>query len=506
VSVAENHPSPVIPETRERRVILLLCLLAAVHVFIFSATFPFFNVVDEQIHFDLAVRYSQGDIPRSLTPPSAEALPFIAIYGTPEYLWPPSTQPGGRIAPPPWTLPINVIAENLRAKEDLWKAVVKNHEAASPPLYYAVAGAWWRLGKILGLDGGRLLYWLRFLNIPLVVALVWLGGFAARKIFPENNFIRVVVPALIAFMPQTTFYAINNDILSPLTFGFAFVLLMKCWNAETLSPQLAAATGLALAATFLTKMSNLPLLAVAGIFLALKIFSLARDGKLRASVPSLAVLSACAGLPMAAWMAWCKINFGDFTGSILKIQFLGWTRKPFAGWFHHPIFTASGLWYFLKGNLSTFWQGELLWDRKPLAIPAVDLIYVILTLGLLALTLVALLRRPSQFSAPQRTALCFGFACLASAFAFFALLSVKYDFQNCFYPSREHPFFVSGRLMLGMLIPFLLLFANGLDCALKKFNSGARFVALAALLIFMLVSEITIDWRIFPNEYNWFHM
>jgi len=506
VSVAENHPSPDIPETRERRIVLLLCLLAAVHVFIFSATFPFFNVVDEQVHFDLAVRYSQANLPRSLAPPCAEALLYIAIFGTPEYLWPPATQPGGRIAPPPWTLPIGVIAENLRAKEDIWKEKVKNHEASQPPLYYSIAGAWWRLGKLLKLDGGQLLYWLRFLNIPLIAALAWLGWFAARKIFSENIFVRIAVPAFIAFMPQTTFYAINNDLLSPLTFGAAFVLLLKLCEAEISTKGLAAATGLALAATFLTKISNLPLLAVAGMFLALKIFHVARAGKLRASIPPLGILAACAGLPMAAWMTWCKLNFGDFTGSVLKIQFLNWTHQPFVEWFHHPIFTASGFWYFLKGNLSTFWQGELLWQRKPLAIPAVDSIYVILTLGLLALALVALLRRPSPFAASQRAALWFGFACLTAALTFFALLSVKYDFQDCFYPSREHPFFVSGRLMLGMLIPFLLLFANGLDCALKKFSNGTKFVVLAALLAFMLASEITIDWKIFPNEYNWFHL
>jgi len=501
-----DEPANNSAAARERKIILLLCLLAAVHVFIFSAAFPFFNVVDEQVHFDLAVRYSQGDLPRSLTPPGAEALPFIAIYGTPEYLWPPSTQPGGRIAPPPWTLPMDVIAQNLVAKEDLWTAKVKNHEAASPPLYYAAAGAWWRLGKILGLDGGRLLYWLRFLNIPLVVALVWLGWIAARKFFSENSFVRIAVPALIAFMPQTTFYAINNDILSPLTFGIAFVLLLQFWEAENLPPRIAAAIGLALAATFLTKMSNLPLLAAAGIFIALKIFRLAQSGKLLASVPSLAILSTCAGLPMAAWMTWCKINFGDFTGSNLKIQFLGWTNKPFAEWFHHPIFTAPGFWYFLKGNLATFWQGELLWQRQPLAIPAVDSVYVVLTLGAFAFTLAALLRRSSPFSTPQRAAVRFSFMCLASAFAFFALLSVKYDFQDCFYPSREHPFFVSGRLMLGMLVPFLVLFACGLDRLMKNFQNGTKFFVLFALLAFMLASEITIDWNIFPNAYNWFHM
>ena len=60
--------------------------------------------------------------------------------------------------------------------------------------------------------------------------------------------------------------------------------------------------------------------------------------------------------------------------------------------------------------------------------------------------------------------------------------------------------------MLGMLIPFLLLFTCGLDRALGKFSSAAKFTILAALLAFMLASEITVDWAIFPNEYNWFHL
>ena len=493
-------------EHRVRKVVLLLCLLAAVHVLIFSATFPFFNIVDEQVHFDLVVRYSQGDIPRSLAPPCDEALLYIAIFGTPEYLWPPASQPGGRIATPAWKLPMAVVQTNLLAIEAIWKEKVKNHEASQPPLYYAAAGLWWRLWEKLGFQDGPLLYLVRFFNALVIGALVWLGGFAARKIFPENIFVRVAVPALIAFMPQSTFYAINNDIFSPLTFGVAFVLLLKFWEAEKPSAGLAAATGLALAATFLTKISNLPLLAVAGAFLALKIFRLARNGNLRPSVPALGILAACAGLPAAAWMARCKIVFGDFTGSVLKIQFLGWTHKPFAEWFQHPLFTPRGFWTFVSGNLSSFWQGEILWQRKPLAIPALNWFYVLLTLALLLCVLVALLRRQDCFSAAQRTAAWFGFACLAAAFAFFALLSVKYDFQDCFYPSRAHPFFVSGRLMLGMLIPFLILFAAGLDQALKKFALPVKFILLAALLLFMLASEITVDWKIFPNEYNWFHL
>ena len=499
--------NPVVqPEARERKIILLLCLLAALHVFVFSAAFPFFSIVDEQMHFDLVVNYSQGRVPRQLAPLNDEALPFITIYETPEYLRTPSGQLNNPIPPPPWKLPMAEVQKKLVVKAAAYKNLFKNHEASQPPLYYTVAGAWWRLGKWLGLDGGFLLYWLRFLNIPLVVAIVWLGWLAAKKAFPENLFIRIAVPALITFMPQTIFYAISNDVFSPLTFGAAFVLLLAFWEAEIPSARLAAATGLALAATFLTKISNLPLLAVAGIVIALKIFLRAREGKACPAVSSLWFLFVCAGLPVVAWLAWCKSNFGDFTGSVDKIHFLGWTNRPVAEWFHHPIFTASGFWFFLKGNLSTFWQGELLWHRQPLAFPAADLMFVLLTLALLVLAMMTLLKRPAPPGDLQRVALWSGFGGLAAMFAFFALLSVKYDFQDCFYPSREHPFFTSGRLLLGLLIPTLMLLATGFDFALKHFATRTKFVVLATLLLFMLAAEVAVDWKIFPNEYNWFHL
>ncbi len=499
------------PGTGERLAVLLLCLLGAVHVFIYSAAFPFFSVVDEQVHLDLVVRYAHGEIPRTLTPPSAEALPFMVFCGTTEFLGPPVRETDGSIAPPPWKRPIASIRDGVLSEETAYKAKFKNHEAASPPLYYSLAGVWWRLGQWFKLDGVQLLegihllYWLRFLNVPLVAALVWLGWRGARQVFPENRFIRLAVPALIACLPQTTFYAINNDVLAPLTFGAAFVLVLKLWDAEDLSPGLAVATGLALAAAFLTKTSNLPLLAAAGLFLAVKTLGLLRAGKWRTSAFPLLLLGVTAALPMAAWMAWCKINFGDFTGTNAKIQFLRWTQKPFAEWWHHPLFSASGCWYFLSKNLATFWQGEQLWRRQPLALPVVDSVYVVFTLGALAFALAAGLRRPPLFTTPQRAALGLGFLCVAAAFAFFAVLSVKYDFQDCFYPSRAMPYFVSGRLMLGMLIPFLILFACGLDRLMHRFENATKFLVLFALLAFMVVSEITIDGPIFPSGYNWFH-
>jgi hypothetical protein len=61
--------------------------------------------------------------------------------------------------------------------------------------------------------------------------------------------------------------------------------------------------------------------------------------------------------------------------------------------------------------------------------------------------------------------------------------------------------------MLGALIPFSLLYLYGLDRALCRVkNNWVRPLVLIGMILFMLISEILIDWRLFPNAYNWFHM
>lgn len=493
-----------ISKLRERKIVFLFCLLAAVHVFIFSAAFPLINNVDEQAHFDLVVKYSHGHVPRGLEPISKESMQYVVIYSSQEFLWPPTAFPGGKTPPPPWTQPQEKMTPILLAREAAWQSA--NHESAQPPLYYTLAGFWWNIGKWLGFEGGGLMYWLRFLDILFVAALVWLGHATAREIFSENFFLRLGVPVLLAFMPQTAFYSINNDVLSPLCFGAAFICLAKLLRAEIPGVRLGIFTGLALAATFLAKMSNLPLLAVTFAAVFLKIRLLAKSGKLRASLPSLASLFFCAGLPMAAWMAWCKINFGDFTGTAAKIHMLTWTLKPFGEWWRHPIFTPHGFWTFLSTLLGTFWQGEFTWYRQPLTLPPVDMVYVVATFIFAGVVLLNLLSKPKSATPPQREALWLCLACFVAAIAFLGFLSIIYDFHDCVYPSRGYPYFISGRLMLGALVPFLLLFVYGIERALKKFGARVKFLALAAMILFMLVSEIATDWPVFSSQYNWFHM
>ncbi len=495
---------PAFSESKERKVIFLLCILAAIHVFIYSAAFPFFNNVDEPLHFDLTVKYSHVHIPRALEPLSPESAQFLAFYTSMAYMGKPDFFPHHQFPPPPWTQPMETVRQNLLVNEVAWQRQI-NYESSQPPLYYAICGAYWELGKMCGFHDGFQLYGLRFLNILFVTLLVWLGYRAARLIFPENPFLRLGVPALLAVMPPSAFYSIESDVLSPLCFGATFICLLKLLRMEIPSARLAMATGLALAATFLTKMTSLPLLLVAIAAVTFKIRSLAVAGKLRSALPTMILLTVPPVLVAGCWMAWIKYNFGDFTGADAKTEHLGWTHKPFGEWWPHPIFTPTGFWTFVSNLMASFWQGEFVWHGEPLASPVVDMIYVISSIGFIGLALANLFARRSAASPFQRHALGFGFCSFAAAVVFFIFLSVIYDYHGDF-PSREHPYFTSGRLLLGTLIPFMLIFVYGIDCALEKFGGRTKNLALAAIVLFMLISEVIADWPVFPNEYNWFHM
>jgi hypothetical protein len=503
----------------------LLCALAAAHVFVFSSAFPFFNNVDERQHFDTVLKYAQGRFPYNLEMQSDETSRYFDDYDSWEFLWTAQAFPGGHYPTPAWRQTPGKISAprdseprqtgnaNPHSSQEEWLQMVKttkswtNYESSQPPLYYSLAGLWWHLGEWCGATGLHLLYWLRFLNVLFIAVLAWVGWSAAKLIFPENQFMRLGIPTLVAFMPQTAFYSITNDVLSPLCFGAAFLCLIRLWRAEIPGMKLGIATGLALAAAFLTKISNLPLLAVSAAWVLLKCWRLSKSGKLRASSPALAALALAAGLPTVSWLVWCKLVYGDFTGSAAKIQILGWTHKPFADWWHHPIFSPQGLWEFISELMRTFWQGEIWWHGQPLHLPAVDAFYVIPTLCLLGLAVAELFRRPGADAGSQRDALWLILWNVIATMGFFGWLSIIFNFGYCVYPSQEHPYFGAGRLMLGALIPFLLLLLSGADALLRGIkNKWVWPAVLAGAAVFMLASEIATSWTVFASEFNWFHL
>src|SRR6266513_1160267 len=490
-------------EHKIRWIVIGLCLLAAIRVFVFAAAFPFFNNVDEQAHVDLVVKYAQAKPPRGIEPFASEAARYFAVYGTHEYFVTPE-QFGGEYPPPHWLVSPAQLQQVLDDEIPFWESRL-NHESGEPPLYYALAGGWMNVGRAVGLGGLSLLYWVRFLNIAVAAALVWVGFFATRATFPDNQFLQLGVSALLAVWPQSAFYSIQGDALSPLCFGIAFLGLAKLLQNERPGIGLAVWTGLAIAATCLIKTSNLPLPLVAIGAIASKIFRGPRNGSLRPSLITLGVFLLSLAVPLGIWFAWNHHNFGDLTATRSKIELLGWTRKLFGEWWSHPIFSLHGITEFWRGLIASFWRGEFVWHLQRIGSAAADAFYAISSAIVILATGVLLLRGRSKTN-EQRFILWVALLSFLSIVAFLVVLSISFDFGRCPYPSREHPYFTSGRLLNATAVPFFLLFVYAVD----RFGNWTkrewlRWALLGATVLVVVVSQLQVNAPAFSSRYNFFH-
>jgi hypothetical protein len=484
--------------------VIAFSLFAAVRVLVLSAAFPFFNNVDERRHVDLVIKYADGHLPRSTELISPTTLPYLSHYASPEFLSSPEDYEGGYFGPM-WKHPAEEVAPTIARIEEIWSRT-PNQESSQPPLYYVVAAAWFHVGEWTGVKGGSALYWVRFLNVAFMAALVWLAYIAARLVFPDQLALRLGVPLLVAAVPQDTFYGINNDVLSPVCFGLVYICLIKWFSQGKPTISFGIGTGLSIAAAYLTKLSNLPLILVAfGTILWWCIVE-ARAGRLRRAIPRLCALAVCAAAPILAWLVWMKTHFGDFTGAASKAQLLGWTTKQFSDWWSHPIFTVPGMWTFLSELIASFWRGEFMWHAQTIGYRGLDLFYVLSSIGLILIAVIALLRaRAKNTNAAQHRVLWIAAACVVAAIVFLGFLSLQFDFGACINPSRERPYFFQGRLMLGALIPFATLYVYGLSRLLRN-ESGLLFGVTGAIAIIITVSDLLANRVAFTSAYNWFHM
>jgi Predicted membrane protein (DUF2142) len=486
---------------KEQLLILLLSVLAAVRVFIFAAAFPFFSNGDEDLHFDLITQYAHAQVPRSFDRLKEETLNWIVPYASPEFLFSPEHFPDVKFPAPLWKEPWSKVEPEIASTRAAWSSEI-NWESSQPPLYYTFAGLWWRLGQGIGLTQIESLYWIRFLNGLLASTIVWLGYVIARTVGLEHlGFIGV--PLLLAFIPQDVLYVLSNDVLSPVCFGAVFLCVLQWLKTDKPSLLLGMLTGLAIAATYVTKLSNLPLLIVAIIAVIAKWLQMRQPA--RVATLALILTIVCAGVPIAAWMLWSKFHFGDVAGSTTAIALLTWTPKPLADWWRHPIFSPQGVWTFWSEVLARFWRGELMWQNRELGWRVADEFYAISSLLLLCVAIMGI-RQNRLLSTFQRQSLFLAALTVVAGIAFLALLSVRFDFGECIYPSRAHPFLTSGRLISGALIPFALLYVYGLGYLFRRVGPVAPIAVVAGIMTFATVSEIFINCAVFSSEHNWFHL
>ncbi len=486
----------------DKWIIALICILAAARVFFYSASFPFFTNLDEQAHLDLVIKYSSGHYPQSFEKLSTETAYYIPRYESPEYFNVAADQPGGKFQAPSWTKPESLMQRYYQEGTAYWSNNYVNHESSQAPLYYFLAGIWMNIGQLLGITGGYLLYWIRFLNILFIVSLVVIASEIAKELFPEDAFLSIAVPALVAFIPQDSYYTIENDVLSPVFFGITFLFLIKYFNSQLRSKPLAIATGISLAATMLVKTTNLPLLPV--VLISILVIAIKSRKVNREILLSLSIIFACAIIPMILWCTRNYQTFGDLTGSIEKIKILGWTTKAISDWYPHPIFSISGMKEFLSGLIATFWRGELIWNKSMISNHALDLFFIISSIIFLS---AAVIVKNDNGSSKNKIINRIAIICILAMIAYMGILSISFDFGNCENPSRAHPYFVSGRLITSVLIPFSVLYLQGMKILLRPLkNNIYKLLVLAIVIAWICTSEFNIHESVFKSPYNYFHL
>jgi hypothetical protein len=487
----------------EVAVVAALSLFAALRIFLSAAALPCCTNVDEDPHYDVVHKYARGYRPTAGSDRfDEEAARGFLLYCSPEFVSRGDEFPNG-IPKPLWTASRSTQEYSIAQRLQTYQ-VVPNHEAFSPPVYYTVAAGWLRAGRILGLDGPNLFYWVRFLDSLIYPALIVLSYCFIRRFYPHQPALRFQVPLLLTFFPQDIFFSISNDVLSPLAFLGALYLLFAWMERGTY--RLAIAAGFMTATTMLVKFSNVAVLVVLGLVLARQVWPTRRIGAARPMGEVLSVIASAAA-PIAAWLIRSRVSLGDFFGSAKKIADLGWTQKPVGQIFNHPLFTPRGIYDFWSELLARFWRGEVVWHLQQLVPAAADQFFIWVSTLFLAAAAVRWWRsrRPS---APTETRLDgYLLVAFAASVLFLMVLSLQFDFGFSLYPSRDRPYFTSGRLMLGALVPFLIVLVRGIEFACSKWapQRGPKWVV-AAIAVVSFLAPLNLLLSAASSEYNWFHL
>jgi len=299
------------------------------------------------------------------------------------------------------------------------------------------------------------------------------------------------------------FYSINSDTISPLLFTISLFLLLQIYF-ESKSYFYHFLAGVVVAATMLTRISNMAVLVLLGAIVILKVRQSIGEKKFKEYLPRLGILLAAAAIPVGIWLIRNYIVFGDLTGAVDKITLLRWTAKPLNKLWDHPILMPGGLFYFLSELTKTFWRGEFVWHFEPIAWWGADLFYVVSSAVFITACGLGMILSKDKENQRYRFVLAMSFLVVGASVLLLAVLSMLYDFNDCLYPSREKPYFVSGRLISCVLLPFLLIYINGLERIFRRLGNCVVLLAIVVIAIGITLSELCLTADVFASPYNWF--
>jgi hypothetical protein len=348
------------------------------------------------------------------------------------------------------------------------------------------------------------------MNIIIAALLLFTAYLYCRYFFPEEPALRLGVPMLLALFPNDVFYYMNNDVLSPVVCLLGLFMLYRVQDKG--KPVIFSfLAGLMVAASVLVKLTNVPFYLFSLLCTQLMVYRRFSRREKPGGLGPFAALGVGMLLPVIVWVAWNWYSFGDITGDSFKLQALGITKKPVGAWLDHPLFRLDGLvqtFDNLRLLVITFWRGEVVtWQGRSTIVPPADAFYLGTSLLFVTAAIVKLFKNHadafSKSTFPRLSAVIL----LALHVLFLLFLSVSFDFGNNPTPSRLNPFFNKGRLILGCLVPFLILYVDGMAYLMEKVRLrinplyGVGFVGLLTL-----VFSTGAYFRTFGSLWNWFHL
>lgn len=134
-----------------------------------------------------------------------------------------------------------------------------------------------------------------------------------------------------------------------------------------------------------------------------------------------------------------------------------------------------------------------------------DIFYTISSAIVIIATLIFLFRSVPELK-DRRFILWLALLSFISLVTFLVVFSISFDFGKCPNPSREFPYFTSGRSLDAAVVPFFLLFVYAIDRFSGEANrKRLRWILLGAIALFLIVSQLQVNAPAFSSRYNFFH-
>jgi hypothetical protein len=155
--------------------------------------------------------------------------------------------------------------------------------------------------------------------------------------------------------------------------------------------------------------------------------------------------------------------------------------------------------------LRSFWRGEYVWHAMPMAWAPADWFYLISSFVMVTAFIVQLVGSWRSKTSLQQLAESQSLLLFLTSVLFMAAISLLFDFHDCVNPSREHPFFISGRIISGSLLPFALMYVAGIEFLFRPIRKWVPAGAgLACVLLLITAAEIHVRRPVFSSPYNFF--